>query len=315
MTIALLIAGGLVALYFGAEWLVRGAASLALRLGMTPLVAGLTVVAFGTSSPELVVSVASALKGEHALAIGNAVGSNIFNIAFILGLTSLITPIRVQSQIVKIDIPVMVGVAVLFLVFFRDSQIGFAESVLLMTGIVIYTGMQVVMARRQGAAEPVEEFEGGVPRVGRSLWLDLALISAGLAVLILGSRLFVSGAVDLARMLGMSEAVIGLTIVAGGTSLPELAASIVAALRRQPDIAVGNIVGSNIYNILAILGAAGLAAGPLVASSVSAVDTWVMLGFCVVLLPVALSGRMIHRWEGGVLLLAYGGYLAWHWPT
>jgi cation:H+ antiporter len=314
MTIALFLVGGLVALYYGAEWLVRGSASLALRLGVTPLLVGLTVVAFGTSAPELVVSSMAVLKGQGGIAIGNVVGSNSFNIGVILGLTALVCPLRVQLQLLKFDAPIMLGVAALFLWFFRDGVIQLGEALIFLALIIGYTVVNIRMARQQASAELEKEFAEGVPPPTGSLAKDLGLIVVGLVVLVIGSRLFVVGAVDLARWLGWSEAVIGLTIVAAGTSLPELASSLMAAWRRQPDIAVGNVIGSNIYNILAILGFSGVLASPVVGTGVSQVDSWVMLGITAVLLPIAWTGFELRRWEGGLLLALYGGYL-WHlWP-
>lgn len=315
MLIALLLLTGLVALYFGAEWLVRGGASLAVRLGVTPLLVGLTVVAYGTSTPELIVSSTAAAQGQGAIAIGNVVGSNIFNIGFILGLTALVAPMRVQLQLLKFDTPVMVGVALLFLLFFRDGSIQRWESLVFLAGIVLYTVVNVRLARRQASAHVRQEFDDSVPKPTGSPWTDTGLIVAGLATLVLGSRLFVTGAVDLARLFDISDAVIGLTIVAAGTSLPELASSLMAAWRKQPDIAIGNVVGSNIYNILAILGVCGMLASPVNGQGVSLTDTLIMIGFSAVLLVIAWSGFTLRRWEGALLLALYGGYL-WHlWPT
>jgi cation:H+ antiporter len=315
MPIALLLLAGLVALYFGAEWLVRGGASLAVRLGVTPLLVGLTVVAYGTSTPELIVSSTAAAQGQGAIAIGNVVGSNIFNIGVILGLTALVAPMRVQLQLLKFDTPVMVGAALLFLLFFRDGSIQRWESLVFLGVIVLYTVVNVRLARRQVSAEVRREFDDSVPKPTGSPWTDAGLIVAGLATLVLGSRLFVTGAVDLARLFDISDAVIGLTIVAAGTSLPELASSLMAAWRKQPDIAVGNVVGSNIYNILAILGVSGMLASPVNGQGVSLADTLLMIGFSVLLLVIAWTGFKLRRWEGALLLALYGGYL-WHlWPT
>ncbi len=313
MLITFWLLAGTVALYFGAEWLVRGSAALALRLGMTPLLAGLTVVAYGTSSPELVVSLTAAANGQGAIAIGNVVGSNIFNIGFILGLTALITPLRVQSQLVKFDTPVMIGVAAVFLVFFRDGRLDRWEAALLLAGLAAYITLNVVLARRVTGQSGELALAEDLPAPSAAWWKDAALIVGGLIVLVVGSRWFVRGAVDLARQLGLSEAVIGLTIVAAGTSLPELAASVVAAARKQADIAIGNIVGSNIYNVLAILGTSGLVA-PLDGAGISRVDVWVMLGLSALLLPIAWTGHRLSRWEGALLLAIYGAYLAWLWP-
>jgi cation:H+ antiporter len=308
------LAGGLVALYFGAEWLVRGASSLARRMGVSPLLVGLTVVAYGTSTPELVVSLAASLKGQGSLAIGNALGSNIFNTGFILGLTALISPLRVQLQLLKIDAPIMVGVAGLFAVLFRDFRIGRGEALILLVALAAYTMINIQLARRQTAREIESEYADGVPVPSGPWWLDVVLIVFGLLVLPLGAHLFVQGAVGVARAWGVSEAVIGLTVVAAGTSLPELAASLVAACRRQADIALGNIIGSNIYNLLAILGVAGIVTAPLEGAGIRELDVWAMVLFCAVLLPLAWTGFTLRRWEGLVLLAGYGAYLACLWP-
>jgi cation:H+ antiporter len=314
MLIAAMLAAGLVALYFGAEWLVRGGASFAVRLGLTPLMVGLTIVAFGTSSPELIVSSTAAAQGSGAIAIGNVVGSNIFNICLILGLTALVCPMRVQFQLVKYDTPIMVGVAVLFLLFFFDLRITLWEAFAFLAGMIAYTVFNVRMARRQASQPMRQEFDQAVPKPMGALWKDLLLISTGLAVLVLGSRLFVSGSVQLAKLLGVSDAVIGLTIIATGTSLPELASSLMAAFRRQPDIAIGNVVGSNIYNILAILGVSGLIRHPLEGQGVGLIATLFMIGVSCLLLIIAWTGFKLKRWEGAMLLALFGGYLSYLWP-
>ena len=315
MIIALTLIAGLVALYFGAEWLVRGGASFAVRLGLTPLMIGLTIVAYGTSSPELIVTSMAAAQGNGAIAIGNVVGSNIFNICFILGLTALISPMRVQFQLVKWDTPIMVGVAVLFLLFFLDLRIELWEALVFLAGIVVYTVFNMKLARQEASQQVQQEFDEASPKPTGTLWKDMLLILGGLAVLVLGSRLFVSGSVQLAKWLGLSDAVIGLTIIAAGTSLPELASSLIAAYRKQPDIAIGNVVGSNIYNILAILGVSTVIGHPLDGQGVGLTDTWIMIGVSCLLLVIAWTGFKLKRWEGALLLALYGGYL-WHiWPT
>jgi len=317
MISALLVLVGFVALYYGAEWLVKGSSALALRFGLPPLLVGLTVVAYGTSSPEMVVSVTAALGGEGDLAIGNVVGSNILNIGLILGLTALITPLRMEFQLLKFDVPFMISVSALFVWMFRDFQIERWEGVVLVGLAVTYTVVNVMLAKRTTTPQVDKEFEEGISEVvkgtGTSMGKLLLLIVGGLAVLIGGSRAFVIGASDLARMWGVSEALIGLTIVSIGTSLPELASSLIAALRKQADIAIGNIVGSNIFNILAIAGVASIAK-PTHAPHISGADTSVMIGFSVVFFIMAATSFIIRRWEGGVLLLGYVGYLAWLWP-
>ncbi len=314
MMIALLLAAGLAALYFGAEWLVRGSSSLAVRFGVSPLLVGLTVVAYGTSTPELIVSVTAATSGQGAIAVGNVVGSNIFNIGVILGITALLCPMRVQLQLLRFDIPAMIAVSLLLLLFFQDGAIQFWEALTFLVLIVIYTAVNIRLARRSSSPAVESEFAAGVPPPTGSTGRDVVWIVAGLGTLILGSRWFVSGAVDLARLLGWSEAVIGLTIVAAGTSLPELASSLIAAWRKQPDIAIGNVVGSNIYNILATLGASGAVAAPLSASGVRFEDTGAMIGFSLLMGAIAWTGHSLRRWEGALLLGLYGLYLWRLWP-
>lgn len=318
LTSLLFILAGLVALYFGAEWLVKGASSLAIRLGMTPLIAGLTVVAFGTSSPELVVSLTAALKGSGDIALGNVVGSNILNIAFILGLTALIIPLKVEFQLLRFDTPVMIASLGLFIWFFRDRSVSAGEAAVLLALLVVYIIVNIRLAKQQVtpavAGEYADELAALATQAREPVWKSLAFIVLGLGVLVAGSRSFVLGAVDIARSYGISEAIIGLTIVAAGTSLPELASSLVAAFRKQADIAIGNLVGSNIFNILCILGVSGLAAGPLQGPGITNVDLWVMLGISTALLPLLWTGRRIARWEGVILLAAYGGYLFTIWP-
>lgn len=317
MISALLVLAGFVALYFGAEWLVKGATSMALRLGLPPLLVGLTVVAYGTSSPEMVVSVVASLKGEGDLSIGNIVGSNILNIALILGLTALITPLKIEFQLLKFDTVVMIGVSLLLIWLFRDFQLELWEGILLASLAIVYTLVNIKMAKNTSTPEVEKEYSDEVsgitdePSMG---WGKITLlIAGGLLVLVAGSRAFVIGASDLARMWGVSEALIGLTIVSIGTSLPELASSLIAALRKQADIAVGNIIGSNIFNILAIGGVASVVK-PIHAPGISLVDQWVMVAIAVLFAVFAWTGLRIRRWEGVVFLICYGGYLAWLWP-
>ena len=221
---------------------------------------------------------------------------------------------RVQFQLVKWDTPIMIGVAALFLVFFLDLRIALWEALVFLAGIAAYTIFNVKLARQQASQQVQQEFDEATPKPTGALWKDLLLILGGLGVLVLGSRLFVSGSVQLAKQLGVSDAVIGLTIIAAGTSLPELASSLMAAWRKQPDIAIGNVVGSNIYNILAILGVSGVIRHPLDGQGVGLTDTWIMIGVSFLLLAIAWTGFKLRRWEGALLLVLYGGYL-WHlWP-
>jgi len=243
--------GGLVLLYYGAEFLVRGGVQIAKRFQVTPLVIGLTLVAFATSAPELVVSCDAALKGMGDIALGNVIGSNICNIALILGLCAVIAPLQVNASLFKLDLPLMIGSSVLFALFcFLTGGINRIEGALFFAGIIAYVVVSIRNARRSG--DVVTEVEGdGKPL---SLGVSIVLVLLGLGFLVGGARLLVNSAVWLAELFGVSQAVIGLTIVAIGTSLPELATSVIAALKGERDIAIGNVVGSNIFNILAIMG-------------------------------------------------------------
>jgi cation:H+ antiporter len=305
---------GLVLLYYGAEFLVNGASSLALRLGLTPLVVGLTVVAFGTSAPEMVVSVKASLAGQGNLALGNVVGSNIFNIAIILGLSALICPMKVQVQLIRIDMPVLIGVTLLTLLLVSDRQLARWEGLLFLSGAVGYTLFALHLARRETSQEALQEFATELPQPKGPVWLDWVRIGGGIILLVGGGHALVHGSVHLARMLGISEAIIGLTIVAAGTSLPELATSIVAALKKEADIAVGNVVGSNILNLLAILGVSATI-HPFSAAGITALDLGTMVAVSLVLLPIMWTGFEVRRWEGALLLAAYGTYLFFLWPS
>ncbi len=306
----LFVAAGLAMLYFGAEWLVRGSSSLALRLGMTPLVVGLTVVAFGTSAPELLVSIKAALDGQTGMAIGNVVGSNIFNIAVVLGVAAMICPLRTQYQLIRFDLPIMLGVCVLAGVLLIDGGISRVDGVVFVGLLVGYGVASFVVAKKNGNKAVDAQFEESVGSPGKSVGIDAVLVVIGIAVLVGGARFLVDGAASLARGWGVSEAVIGLTIVAAGTSTPELAATIVASMKNEADIAVGNIVGSTIYNVLCILGIASII-HPLDAQGVTAVDVMVMIGVCALVIPLMRTGFVLKRWEGGVFLGIYAGYLGW----
>ncbi len=320
----LLILLGFVALVVGADGLVRGAASLALRLGVSALVVGLTIVACGTSAPEFAVSVYAAYTGNPDIALANVVGSNSFNIGAILGLTALIAPIACATAIVKRETPIMIGVALLvplgaFIAYATLAQylIPRWQAAILLLLAVLYTWFLYRNARRE-TAEANKQFEAGVPAGEsaeaarkRPVLLDLAYIAGGVILLIVGSRLLVSGATTIARSLGVSDVVIGLTIVACGTSLPELATSLIAAIKKQPDLSVGNIVGSNIFNVLLILGASALISPIHVATDILYRDVPVMLAFSFALLPMMRSGLRLSRAEGALLLIAYAAYIAW----
>lgn len=307
-----MFAAGLVLLVLGADLLVRGASRLSLSLGVSPLVVGLTVVAFGTSAPELAVSVQGALNGQSDIAIGNVVGSNIFNVLFILGLSALITPLVVHRQIVRKEVPIMIGVSALLWLLAADGALGLFDGVLLTSLLLIYVGVLYWQSRKAPAENQSDELPEGGPWLDRT-WVQLLLIVVGLALLVLGSRWLVAAAIAFAQKLGISELVVGLTIVAAGTSLPEVATSIIAALKGQRDIAIGNVVGSNIFNILAVLGLTSLVApGDIpVAASALRFDIPIMLAVAVACLPVMFNGYRIERWEGGLFFAFYLAYTAW----
>ncbi len=314
MNNALVLLAGLALLVAGAELLVRGASKLALSLGIAPLIVGLTIVSVGTSAPEIAVSMSSALKGQADLALGNVLGSNIFNVLFILGLSALILPLGVNAQLVRQEIPVMIGAALLMLPLMLDGNLSRSEGLLMLAALVAYT-VHLLRSPTQESPEVQEELLSGLPpasRWDRHWSVQLLLILGGLALLILGARWLVDAAVQIARNLGLSELVIGLTIVAAGTSAPEVATSIMAALRGQRDIAIGNVVGSNIFNILGCLGLVAVVApgGMPVAPAALNFDYWVMLATALACLPVMLSGREIARWEGAVFLAYYVAYCA-----
>ncbi|MBW8370735.1 MAG: calcium/sodium antiporter [Thiobacillus sp.] len=304
---------GLIALVAGAELLVRGASKLALSFGISPLVVGLTVVAFGTSAPEMAVSVQSAWSGQVDIALGNVVGSNIFNVLFILGASALIVPLVVHQQIIRQEVPVMIGASLLLWAMAADGGISRWEGLLLASLIVGYTFIIIRQSRRETAAIKAEYDEAfdGVAKGWDAHWgVQILLILAGLALLVLGANWLVEAAVTFAKQLGVSELVIGLTIVAAGTSLPEVATSILAAIRGERDIAVGNVVGSNLFNILAVLGiSASVAPGDLaVAPAMLAFDLPVMVAVAIACLPVFFNGSCISRWEGALFLALYVAY-------
>lgn len=307
---------GLGLLIGGAELLVRGASRLAAAAGISPLVVGLTVVAFGTSSPELAVSAQATWSGQADLAIGNVVGSSIFNILVILGASALIAPLVVSQQLVRLDVPLMIGCSLLVLLLALDGSLGRLDGLLLFSGIVVYTLFLVRRSRRESAAiraeyqEAFGEEDGGASSTAGPLLVQVASVVAGLGLLVVGSNWLVDGAVAIAGALGLSELVIGLTIVAAGTSLPEVATSLIATIRGERDIAVGNVVGSNLYNLLAVLGVAGLVApnGVPVAPSMLRFDLLVMIAVAVACLPIFFTGHLIARWEGALFLAYYAAY-------
>ncbi len=315
MMTVLMFVGGLVLLVAGAEALVRGAGKLALSVGISPLVVGLTVVAFGTSSPEMAVSVQSAMEGKVDIAIGNVVGSNIFNVWFILGVCALIAPLMINRQIIRQEVPIMIGATLVLIGFMWNGDISRMEAAAMFALLIAYTVFLVVQSRKETRAATIGEDTSLDVSSGwdRHWSVQAVLIIVGLVLLVQGSNWLVEAAIIFAKSLGVSELVIGLTIIAAGTSMPEVATSILATIRGQRDIAVGNVIGSNTFNILGVLGVTGMVAPAslVVAPSILSFDMWVMLAVAAACLPVFFSGREIARWEGGVFLGYYTAYTAY----
>ncbi|MEJ2483033.1 MAG: calcium/sodium antiporter [Gemmatimonadota bacterium] len=309
ITVNYLIAGS-VLLWFGAETFVRSSSALALRMGLTPLMIGLTVVAFGTSAPELGVSLISTVRDLGDVATGNVVGSNIANVGLILGLAALVRPIRIEPKLIRLDVPLVVAASLLVALLFGDGVLSRLEGGFLMLLLVGYIALSLRKSRLEVTVD--------LPPVGRAtgrrpVGIVVGLVAAGLAMLVMGSFAFVNGAEDLAIRLGVSPAVVGLTVVAVGTSLPEAATSVVAAWRGQGDIAVGNVVGSNLFNLLAILGVTALVR-PVVRGDVTMPSFALMIALAIALVPLMRSGFRVNRLEGSGLLLAYVAYLYWLMP-
>lgn len=303
------LALGLVLLSFGADWLVRGSCEIALRAGITPLVIGLTVVAFGTSAPELLVSLQANLKPdtEADIAVGNVVGSNICNIALLLGFAALLRPLVVGSQVVRREIPILLGVTAVFVAMIWDGHLARWEGAILAVGIVAYVVSSIRLARRDPDDPGIELPEEVAGDSAGKPWKSVVWVLAGLAGLVVGADRLVVGGVAVAEMMGVPELVIGLTLVALGTSLPELATTVAAARRRETDIIAGNIIGSNLFNIMAVMGIAS-SVKPITVANLNHVDVLVMSGFTVALVPLILRGRRINRIEGGLLLVGYFTY-------
>ena len=314
LMITIYIIGGLILLYFGANWLVQGAITLALHLGLSPLIVGLTVVALGTSVPEALVSVQAAIGHQGGIALGNVIGSNILNIALILGLSAFLSPLKVDSHLVKADVPLLAGATFMLVVLLEDFHISRMEGGFLLLCIVGYVAGNIMTVKRTSPEE--NKIEGvEVPEDhSKNLWRDISFLFIGLIALAFGSNFLVTGAVDLARIWGLSEALIGLTIVSIGTGTPEMATALMAAYRKRADLAIGNAVGSNLFNIMFVLGIAALVA-PLDGNGISSVDLYVMLGVTILLLPTVWTGRILDRKEGFLFLAIYVGYMYHLWPA
>jgi len=299
---------GLGALYFGADWLVAGAARLARRFGMSPLVVGLTVVAFGSSAPELLVGVVASVGDQGDVVLGNVIGSNILNVAVILGVAALVRPLRVEMRILSREVPLMVAFSLLLVAMMVDGAVDRADGFLLMLGFVAFIWFVLQASRSESPEVAAEYLEFETKRRGRPLrsrWAEVGLVLLGTVGLVIGAHLLVSSSVYFARTLGVTEVVIGITVVAIGTSLPELATCVLAAVRSESDIAMGNAVGSNIFNLLSILGVSALIRPIQVDRSLLEFEVPAMVVFALVLVPLAWRGRVLGRGAGAVLLVGY----------
>lgn len=302
---------GIIILVGGGELLVRGAATLARTLGISPMVVGLTVVALGTSAPELIVCVLASVRGQPDICAGNVVGSNVLNVLFVLGATAMICPLQSSAAFVRREVPIALAAALLFWGMSYDGAVSRLDAGVLVLLLVGYMAMTVWIARAEST--PVAEEYADMQSAGRKrgLLLNLFLIAIGLAALAWGADLFLGGAVAIAKHLKISEAVIGLTLVAFGTSVPELAACLIAALRKHPDICLGNLVGSCIYNVLAIIGVSGLVTPLPIGGEMFRLHMPVMIGATILLLVFVATGLRVSRKEGAALLVCYGGYVGW----
>ncbi len=307
LEILIYLIGGIILLFAGAEGLVRGSSSLALKLGISLLIIGLTIVGFATSSPELVVSISAALIGNNEIVLGNVVGSNIANIALILGVAALIRPLKVNVDVIRKEVPILIGVSILLVLFLLDGNVSFVDGLLFIAGIVLYVIISIVFAKKEKNKDVHrtyrKEFQS---EFNTPLLILLIVIGAGL--LIFGANIFLKSAIEIAKLFGMSDVVIGLTVVAVGTSLPELITSAVATLRNKADIAIGNAVGSSIFNILFILGVTAVIM-PITSGGIGYVDMAVLLLTAVILLPMSVRGNKINRIEGLILLMGYLLYI------
>ena len=309
--LSLIAGGGL--LLVGAESLVRGASKLAGLMGIPPLIIGLTIVAYGTSAPELAVSLQSTLGGQGDIALGNVIGSNIFNVLMILGISALVAPLRVAQQLIRLDVPIMIGISGLMILFALDRTLQSSDGIILVTGSVVYTLFLLYQSRKETDVDVQAEYEleyGSKSKVKLAWLYNVSFLGLGAVTLVMGSRLFVAGAIEIAEAVGVSQIVIGLTVVAMGTSLPELATSMVATFRGERDIAVGNVVGSNIFNLLTVIGIAALTStgGLAIPPAVINFDLPIMLAVAVACIPIFVTGNVISRWEGFLFVGYYVAY-------
>lgn len=302
---------GLVVLYFGADWLIRGAASLALKFGIRPLVVGLTVIALGTSMPEFLVNYFAAITDQDSLALGNIVGSNICNIALILGVSSIVFPMSVQGSTLRKEYPIMLTVMLLFYFLSMDGMISQTDGLILVAGLVGFLVFLVIDARRHGRSRNRAEDDVETSGVLLPTWKKVLFLIGGMLALTIGAKLMVEGASNIANKMGVSPVVVGLTVVAIGTSLPELAASVMCAVKQEADMSVGNVLGSNLLNVLFVVGLVALIRPLSVDAESISIHFPVMIAFTVILLPIAWTQYQISRFEGGLLLMGFVAYISY----
>lgn len=303
---------GLILLILGAEWLVGGSSRFASSLGIKPIMIGLTLVAFGTSAPEAAVGITAVLKGAQGIALGDVIGSNIANIGLVMGVAALISPLKVEMKLLKREVPIMIGATILLYLTALDLKIGFLDGLLLLTGIILFIGFCFYISRKR--PELGEEFKIGTEAILKKRGQrakSVVLAAIGLVILLGGAYLMVESGVRIARIFGMKEWVIGLTIFALGTSLPELATSVVSAYRKKADIGIGNVIGSNIFNILFVIGIVSMISPLTVEATVLRFELPIMLAFALILFPLMKSGFVVTRFEGAILVAGYLGFLFW----
>lgn len=298
-------------LYFGAEWMVRGSSTMAMRLGMQPVIVGLTIVAFGTSAPELLVSVDAAMAHQSGIAIGNVVGSNFFNILVILGITAIFHPVLVDKRLLKADIPLMILATILFVILFYDGHLERWEGIVLLIGMGLYLFSTIYFGNRSAKKLKIELPKA--PEKG-NIYIDIGFLLLGLSLLVVGSRLLVIGGVNIAKIWGVSDAIIGLTIVSVGTSLPELATSIMAAIRGKSELAIGNAIGSNMFNILGVAGVSSVIF-PIHSLVIGNIEFIFLIASALLLWPLAYTSGKLIKWEGALLLAIYIFYMILIWPV
>lgn len=303
------VLAGVLALYVGAEFLVKGSSSLSLRLGIPPLVVGLIVAGYGTSTPELIVSLQAALQNHSDIAAGNIVGSNIMNSSLIIGLAALACPIDVNLKLIQVDAPIAVAVSLIFFLLSFDHIISFNEGIFFILCLILYTWFVIYQARKE-SQQVTQEITEEIPTQTKHWALDILYLVMGLAILIIGAEYFLKSSLQIAKAIGLPDSIIGLTLIAIGTSLPELAVSVLAAIRKHGDLAIGNIVGSNIFNILGIGGVVAIA-HPITISGISSIDYLIMIALAIVLIPIMRTGFKVNRLEGAILVICYFIYLTY----